>query len=250
MRSERLHSEAKPLADFPTLTWQELIYLHDNKLSLRSVDDEKQAAQEKDNGGRGDAVSLATFAFPGAEGLEIRERVKSLYGLQEDQEGLYSKSLLLNAYYFLRSEEIMRDYPQDKELLQQRLLDGIETHVMIAMRCFGSRAFLLIDRGFNAETPYDFERYPLGKCGTASFKAHQVKAMITADRQAPWNEQSAYRAILMTIKKLCHAYQPDYQSARALPALSLLKSRSSAHPGLTPEDKGLPKKRCSSCIIL
>lgn len=120
-------------------------------LGLRHVGIE-QGRQEAAHGAtRGDAVSLANFGYTREffsedyEEYEFTENTCSIF--QQKVE-----AFILQSYCFHSSGNQFKD-----------------------------AAFLLLSRGSDAQRPYDYNSYPLGKCGSDGFQASQVKLIITSE---------------------------------------------------------------------
>jgi hypothetical protein len=213
------------------LIWQELICLHEHRIALRGVSDEKQAIEEQQKGGEGDAVSLAGFAFIGAENLKLC------------QHPLVGNSPSAAYTLFLCSEDAMNEQPTDKAILLQRFHAGIRAHVEQCVTWFGCKAFLLVNRGEEALLPYEVgERYPLGKCGRSSFAANQVKAIIRLIG-ANLDAEMAYNTIIAGIKNFCRT--------KRLEKIKILNTSQlfTHHPSETKKEKVVQKCRCR-CVIM
>ncbi len=81
---------------------------------------------------------------------------------------------------------------------------------------YNDAAFLLMIRGADAQFPYDFRFYPLGKCGTKEFTADQVMALIKTDSYVNDDINHAVSNSLMSLKQVTR--QLKLQKARELSA--------------------------------
>ncbi|KTD31423.1 hypothetical protein [Legionella maceachernii] len=124
----------------------DLEFLRVNGLGLRHVELEKGLDEQKNGSSRGDAVSLAN------------------YGLNEAFSS-YRHSITRENCLVLQKE--------------------MEHFIFCSFRDFHcpshryrDAAFHLMSRGDDARIPYDFNSYPLGKCGTRAFSAHQIACSV------------------------------------------------------------------------
>jgi len=211
-----MSSEKNPNHTQSYLLWEDLLYLNQQKLCLRTVANKETAKREQFQGGTGDAVSLSTFGYPGStcEGdiysfLQQKNWIPA--GDVKDDYPLVI-SWLSSPY----SDFIMNNFPQAKSELTQRVNDGIREHIQKAFFYSDTPAFILLSSGI-ADLVYDLDKYTLGKLGKQSFSDEQVKAIIVESNDTMWNSETAVNAVVAEIKKLIlqsthkESYQPVFQ---------------------------------------
>lgn len=167
------------------LNWQDLIYLHQNKIGLSCTDDEMKALAVAGEGGHYNAMSLATFG-----------RDKHYYfvdsGLNMDFEKDRVDEAIVDKKYS----------PRKKQDLLSKANAGVKSFIENSFKTAFSPGFVLVDREYNALNPYDYNsEYPSGECRDYSFSADKVKAVII--RETPeWNVEIALQTLLTHIKRL------------------------------------------------
>lgn len=138
-----IHPDA--VIPMPMFDTDDLSFFRVMGLSLRHVELELGKKEIKDGATRGDAVSLACY------GLEHPPRVCTTEICAQFQ---------INVEKF-----ILSSYDNFHE----------------AYYHYNDAAFLVLDRGGDARAPYDFYKYPLGKCGSIGFSVRQIILMITSE---------------------------------------------------------------------
>jgi hypothetical protein len=191
-----------------TLIWDDLLFLYKRNFCLRAVDNEQAAYREKDVGGRGDAVSLSTFAYPGArcESKIFNYLQERNYLSQGGIESCYSMVCTWLAHDLFKSDE----FSEERSELITRMHDGITLLVTQAFEYSQKPGFLLL-RFNDYIFPYEIgDRYPLGKMGKRNFTEDTVQAVIVKEDGNSWDENSAVNAIISQItnlRLLCNKHQ-------------------------------------------
>ena len=208
-----MSSEKNPNPTPASLLWEDLFYLSQQKLCLRTVTDKETAKKEQIQGGTGDAVSLSTFGYPGADCASdihsfLQQKNWLPPGTLKDDYVLVI-SWLSSQY----SDCIMSNFPQAKSELVQRFNDGIREHLQKAFFYSDRPAFILLSNQ-TANLVYDLNKYSLGKLGKQLFSNEQVKAIIAESNSTIWNSETAFTAIVAEIKQLIlqPVHQESYQS--------------------------------------
>lgn len=120
----------------------DLDFLRLNGLGLRHVDYKKGLLEQQEGSWRGDAVSLAN------------------YGLNEAyQSGIH---------------KISREHCKNLQKEIEHFIYQSFQHFHDPFFRYADAAFHVLDRDDDARYPYDFDNYPLGKCGTKEFPASQI----------------------------------------------------------------------------
>lgn len=198
-----MSSEKHPEKTQLKLQWEDLLFLSQQKLCLRTVPSAERARKERAEGGFGDAISLATFGYPGAncaQGiynfLSERNWINKEKSIEDDY------SLVISWLSSQYSDFIMEKFPEGKSELIQRVNDGIKDHAEKAFFFETDPAFLLISSESATLLVYDLSVYALGKIGKGPFSCDQVKAIIVDSNTAEWNAETAFGAVLKEIKYL------------------------------------------------
>src|SRR5262249_28579041 len=125
-----------------TLIWDDLVHLHKHNFCLRAVEDKEAAYREDDRGGRGDAVSLSTFGYPGArcESKILNYLQKRNYLPQGDMESSYSTVCVWLAHDLFKSDE----FSEERAELIARIHEGITLLVTQAFEYSQKPGFLLL----------------------------------------------------------------------------------------------------------
>lgn len=179
-----------------SLTWQELIFLHTNKIGLVSVANARRAGFEFLNGGCNDAISLAAFAYPFAHCSQIE---KKLAALRKNGSALVKVKYLYENVF--PDETTVDEFcPDDKTKLIERMMTGIQQQLKRDFKQHPEPAFLLVYRGMDAIMPMHSNTNPLGICGRSTFQKPDVKKIICRSED-DWNEATAFNTIIKTIKK-------------------------------------------------
>lgn len=188
------------------LIWDDLLYLYQHNFCLRAVENKEAAYREDDVGGRGDAISLSTFAYPGApcESKIFHYLQKRNYLPQGDIESSYSMVCTWLAHDLFKSEE----FSKERDELITRMHEGITLLVTQAFEYSQKPGFLLLRFDDNM-FPYEIgDRYPLGKIGKRNFTGNAVRSIIV-ERNGHWDVDSAIDAIVSGIRGLRLRYVDD-----------------------------------------
>lgn len=163
------------------LTYDDLIWLHENKMTLRAVTNYKVAEAEKNNGGYGDAITLATFAAFIQPGHMTFPR-DDVMGYVNQYLDISSDNLRTNFFTFLLLSNADRVPIELKSKLVQEMEMAIKFHIENALSERAS-SFVLLESD-KAHEPYDIGKsYLTGKVGKHAFSQDKVKAIIDCDQQ-------------------------------------------------------------------
>lgn len=139
----------------PVFDIDDLSFFDSYGIGLRHVEREKGIKESREGASRGDAISLANYG--------------------RNHETATTPLSLATCTHFQTEVErfILQSY--------------CDYHLPVAgyselNASYNDAAFLLIDRGNDARSPYDYDFYPLGKCGTKAFSHSQVLLLITSDQ--------------------------------------------------------------------
>ena len=164
--------------NFFGLTWQDWCYLSINKLALRHINDKGRAERERRGAHEGDALSLV---IPGLVTLKNKINIHSV----ELKEQLSQRLDTLRSKNFAEEDNVFnffRDliFAEHKKFLsadssleeKQDALTKIFNSLLYFSivkneRSFGEKDhFYMLIAHSGASNPYDFFKYPLGKCGS------------------------------------------------------------------------------------
>jgi hypothetical protein len=156
----------------PTFDIDDLGFLRCFGLGLRHVGLKQGLREAKEGAPGGDAVSLAN------------------YGNTVD--GVPLSTLLPTS-----------EHPSETcDIFEKKIKDFVrESYVGYHSPPYTDAAFLLMDRGQNARTPFDFYSYPLGKCGSKPFSSDQVLFLISSDRYTTRDLDSMVESTLSELRE-------------------------------------------------
>lgn len=146
----------------PIFDIDDLYFLNWSGLALRHVELSLGKKEMKEGSTRGDAVSLANFG-----------RSDTQSTIEHTQAFCIEFQKKLEAFIFHSF----------------RLYHSANNHYQDA-------AFMLIHRGDDARVPYDFDAYPLGKCGSLGFSKQAVCALFSSEY---YDNEDIEHAVLNTL---------------------------------------------------
>lgn len=160
-------SEVMP-PSIPIFDIDDLAFYRTLGLGLRHVGLKQGLKECKEGSNRGDAVSLANFG--------LREEIR-----YEDE---------------LEFSRALCDQFQRKV---EKFIDSSFERFHQSSQHYQDAAFMVMQRENDARTPYDFQSYPLGKCGTRAFSTQNILLAFFTDK---YNNEDRLHATTNTMMDL------------------------------------------------